>query len=80
MAKLDTTWTLVYYQGGRVNGAWLRALPVATQAECLAQQEAERKAGRHSYTGLTRDWDIIGLPEGAPPRKQKNCVCVWCSA
>lgn len=80
MTTLDTTWTLVYFQGGRVNGSWKRALPVRTYEECKAQQESERRAGRHSYVGLTRDWDVIGLPEGEPPRKQKNCVCVWCGA
>ena len=79
MPKLDTTWTLVYYQGGRVNGAWKRALPVSSYEECRAQQDAERIAGRHSYVGLTRDWDALGLPEGPPPRKAHNCVCVWCA-
>lgn len=80
MTKLDTTWTLVYYQGGTVNGSWKRALPVATQAECLAQVAAEKKAGRHAYCGLTRDWDVIGLPEGRPNRVVRGCVCVWCKA
>lgn len=66
------THTVVYYIGGTQAGEWRRCLPVATiEAANTMAAEIER-GGRVAYVRPTREWDILGLPEG-PPRREPSC-------
>ena len=66
------SYTVVYYTGGTAMGEWRRCTPVATLEEGNAMARDIERGGRVAYVRPTREWDILGLPEG-PPRREPEC-------
>lgn len=66
------TYTVVYYMGGTMNGEWRRCMPVTTLDAANTMADEIERGGRVAIARPTREWDILGLPEG-PPRREPRC-------
>lgn len=66
---MTSTYTVVYYIGGTQAGEWRKCLPVATMEAANTMADGVERMGYVAYARPTREWDVLGLPEG-PPRRQ----------
>jgi len=62
------SYTVVYYTGGTEMGEWHRCTPVATLDAANDMADSVERMGYVAYCRPTREWDVLGLPEG-PPRR-----------
>jgi hypothetical protein len=69
---MTSSYTVVYYTGGTEMGEWHRCSSVATLAEANTMADGIERGGRVAYVRPTREWDVLGLPEG-PPRRAPHC-------
>ena len=69
-----SSFTVVFWCGGREAGEWKRALPVASMEEARKLEASIERGGRVALVNRTEVWDSIGLPDGPPSRSMLAAV------
>ena len=72
------SYTVVYYMGGTEMGEWHRCQPVATLDAANDMADSVERMGYVAYCRPTREWNVLGLPEG-PPRRAPGATSLYCA-